>query len=81
MLTDATFETRNQIAELAGRVPFEPVEVDGAIFAETRWREPKEEPSAVSTGAEITLSRWTATRGKERTEYATTPDDCHVVAL
>jgi AraC family transcriptional regulator len=81
MLTDATFETRNQIAELASGVPFEPDEVEGAIFAETRWREPKEEPSAATAGAEIALSRWTATRGKERTEYATTPDDCHVVAL
>lgn len=81
MLTDAMFETRNQIAELAGRVPFEPVEMDGAIFAETRWREPKERPSAATAGSEITLSRWTATRGKERTECATTPDHCHVVAL
>jgi AraC family transcriptional regulator len=81
MLTDAMFETRNQIVELAGRVPFEPVEVDGAIFAETRWREPKEKPSAAIAGSEITLSRWTATRGKERTECATTPDHCHVVAL
>jgi AraC family transcriptional regulator len=81
MLTDAMFETRNRIVELAGRVPFEPVEVDGAIFAETRWREPKEKPSAAIAGSEITLSRWTATRGKERTECATTPDHCHVVAL
>jgi len=81
MLTDAVFETRNQIAELAGRVPFEPAEVDGAIFAETRWREPREKPGAATVGAEITLSRWTATRGKERTECATTPDHCHVVAL
>jgi AraC family transcriptional regulator len=81
MLTDAMFETRNQIAELAGHVPFEPVDVDGAIFAETRWREPKEKPGASAAGSEITLSRWTATRGEQRTECATTPDHCHIVAL
>jgi AraC-like DNA-binding protein len=81
MLTDAMFETRDPLAELAGRVPFEPVEGNGAIFAETRWREPKQKPGAASAGSEITLSRWTATCGKERTEYATTPDHSHVVAL
>jgi AraC-like DNA-binding protein len=81
MLTDAIFETRNQVVELAGRVPFEPVEADVAIFAESRWREPKDKLSAAAAGSEITLSRWTATRGKERTECATTPDHCHVVAL
>jgi AraC family transcriptional regulator len=81
MLTDVMFETRNQIADLAGRAPFEPVEVEGAIFAETRWREPKEKPGAAIAGSEITLSRWSATGGKERTERATTPDHCHIVAL
>jgi AraC family transcriptional regulator len=81
MLTDATLETRHQIGELAGRLLFEPVEVDGAIFAETRWREPREKPSAATGGSDITLSRWTAIGGAERTEYATTPDHCHVVAL
>jgi AraC family transcriptional regulator len=79
MLTDAMFETRDQIAEL---VPSsEPVEVGGAIFAEKRWREPKDGPSATTAGSEIALSRWTAASGKERMECATTPDHCHVVAL
>jgi AraC family transcriptional regulator len=81
MLTDVMFETRNQIADLAGRAPFEPVEVDEAIFAETRWREPKEKPDVATAGSEITLSRWSATGGKERMERATTPDHCHIVAL
>ena len=78
MLTDAMFERCDEIAEL---VRSEPVEPGGAIFAETRWREPKESPSAATAGSDITLSRWTASRGKERTECATTPDHCHVVAL
>jgi AraC family transcriptional regulator len=80
MLTETMFETRDQMAELASRLPFEPVETDGVIFAETNWREPKETPGT-ATGSEITLSRWSATRGQERTESATTPDHCHVVAL
>jgi len=80
MLTETMFETRDQMAELASRLPFEPVETDGVIFAETSWREPKETPGT-ATGSEITLSRWSATRGQERTESATTPDHCHVVAL
>src|SRR3954452_6576003 len=79
MLNDAMFETRDPISVLAGCLPFEPVEVDDAIFAETRWRQPK--PGAVIAGSEVTLSRWTASGGKERTECATTPDHCHVVAL
>lgn len=79
MLTDTTLATRNPIVDLAGRVPFEPAEAQEAIFAEARWREPKEKPSAA--GSEITLSRWAAMRGEERTESATTPNHCHVVAL
>lgn len=79
MLTDTMFDTGNRILDLAGRVPFESVEAHEAIFAEARWREPKEKPCAA--GPEITLSRWTAMRGMERTECATTPNDCHVVAL
>src|SRR3954447_27013101 len=79
MLNDAMFETRDPIAVLAGRLPFEPVEVDDAVFAETRWRQPK--PGAVIGGSEVPLSRWTASGGKERPECATTPDPCHFVAF
>jgi AraC-like DNA-binding protein len=79
MLTDTMFETGDRVVDRAGPMPFEPVEAQEAIFAEARWREPKEKPSPA--GSEITLSRWAATRGEERTENATTPNHCHVVAL
>jgi AraC-like DNA-binding protein len=78
MQTDVMLQTPNPIL-LAGRVPFAPFEAAGAIFAETRWRQPKQTPGAA--GSDITLSRWTAARGEQRTEFAATPDHCHVVAL
>jgi AraC family transcriptional regulator len=79
MLSDTMFDSRDQIVGLDGRVPFDSVEAHEAVFAEARWREPKEKPSAA--GSEITLSRWAAMGGEERTESATTPNHCHVVAL
>jgi AraC family transcriptional regulator len=77
MLTDTSFEARNRIADLASHMPLEPAEWDGVIFEEKSWREPKERQSA----GDITLSRWTAARGSERTECAVTPDHCLIVAL
>jgi AraC family transcriptional regulator len=77
MLTERSFEVRRRMVDLASYVPLEPVELDGAIFEEKNWRAPKERQGA----GDITLSRWTATRGSERTECAVTPDHCHIVAL
>jgi AraC family transcriptional regulator len=81
MLTDAGFETRNPIAVLTADVPFKPNEMDDVIFEETSWREQAGRLGAATTGRDIMLSRWTATRGSERTECSVTPNHCHIVAL
>src|SRR5689334_17099717 len=81
MLTDARFEARHQIADLAPHLTLAPVETDETIFEESRWREPVQGQGAATGGSDIVLSRWTATHGGERTECSVTPDDCHIVAL
>jgi AraC-like DNA-binding protein len=81
VLTDARFEARHQIADLAPGLTLDPVGMNGTISEESRWREPIEGEGAASAGSDIVLSRWTATHGGERTDCSVTPDDCHIVAL
>ena len=81
MSIDAVFEARSQIGRPGFHVPFVPFEADGAILEEWRWREPMKGRSTATTGLDITLSRWSATHGDERTECSVTPDHCHIVAL
>ena len=77
MLIDTSSETRYPIADILPPVPAGPLESNGAIFEERRWRQPEE-----SVGADdIALSRWSALGGNDRTESSVTPDHCHVVAL
>lgn len=81
MSIDAMFEARIQIGRSGLHAPLVPFEADGAILEESRWREPTKGRSTATAGFDIMLSRWSATRGKERTECTVTPDHCHVVAL
>ncbi len=81
MLTDARFEARHQIADLAPHLTLDPVGMNGTISEESRCREPIEGQGTASAASDIVLSRWTATHGGERTECSVTPDDYHIVAL
>ena len=81
MSIDAMFEARSQNGRPGFHVPFVPLEADGAILEEWRWREPMKGRSTTTAGLDITLSRWSATHGDERTECSVTPDHCHIVAL
>jgi AraC family transcriptional regulator len=80
MFVDATLETSGQPIPFAGLAPIDEPETGPALFTETKWLEPREMPAAAG-GPQIAVSRWIAPRGKPRTESATMPDHCHVVAL
>jgi AraC-like DNA-binding protein len=81
MLTDAMFESPDQIADHGFHAPIEPFETDGAIFEERRWREPEQVSRGSAAGADIVMSRWTASPGGGRIECTVTPDGCHIIAL
>lgn len=81
MLVDVTLEMPGQFIGVAGLAPVEPRETGAALYAETKWLEPREMPGAAGVGPHIAVSRWIAARGKPRTEFAILPDHCHVVAL
>lgn len=81
MSIDANFETRGQVGHPGFHAPLVPFEADGGILEESHWREPMKGRSTATAGLDIMLSRWSATRGSERTECTVTPDHCHIVAL
>ena len=81
MLVDVTLEMPGRFIAVAGLAPVEPPETGARLYAETKWLEPREMPGTVGVGPHIAVSRWIAARGKPRTEFATMPDHCHVVAL
>jgi AraC-like DNA-binding protein len=79
MLDAALLETSGQFVEPSGRAPIDAPNIGAALYTETKWLEPGEMPDAGEP--QIAVTRWIATRGKQRTEFATTPDYCHVAAL